>query len=125
MWNTNAYISWIVTYGYIANFVTLGVFLFCFMQHVGPALDFIIHGPDVPCQRIGTALDGPGCQGKLIPEEMGIGIRVVSLQSIEVIRQSLQCVGAWAHQYVAEWTLPGRHVRWQEVPLHLQEEEER
>lgn len=81
-----------------------------------------LNGPDVPHQWVGTALDGPGCQGKLIPEQIKVGFWVVALQGVQVVRQSLQGVGAWAHQDVAERSLPGRHVWGQEVPLHLKEE---
>ena len=85
-------------------------------------LDFVIKRPHVPCQWVGAALDGPGGEGELASEQVGVGLGVVHPEGLQVALQSLQSVGARAQQDVAERTLSGGYVGGQEVPLHLQKQ---
>lgn len=57
-------------------------------------------------------------------EQVGVCLRVVGLEGIQVIGQSLECVRSGAQQDVAERILSGRLIGRQEVPFHLHKEEE-
>lgn len=69
-------------------------------------------------------MNGPGGQSKLVAEQVGVGLGVVGLEGVQVVGQSLERVRPGAQQDVAERALSGRHVGRQEVPLHLQVEED-
>lgn len=69
-------------------------------------------------------MDGPGGQGKLVAEQVGVGLGAVGLEGLQVVGQSLESVRPGAQQDVAERALSGRRVGRQEVPLHLRVEEE-
>lgn len=73
-------------------------------------LDFIIQRPDVPCQGVGTGLNGPGRLGKLVAEQLGVCVGVGSRQRVEVVGQSFEGVETGAQQDVAEGPVSGRNV---------------
>lgn len=88
-------------------------------------LDLIIQGPDVSCQRVGAALDGPGRQGELVAEQVGVRLGLVAPEGLQVVEQTLEAVGAGVQQDVTEGGLFGRDVGRQEVPFHLEKRGER
>ena len=55
-------------------------------------------------------MNGPGRQGKLVTEQVGVCLRVVTPEGFEVVGQSLESVRAGAQQDVAEGTLSGGHI---------------
>lgn len=87
-------------------------------------LDLFRDGPDVACERVGAALNGPGCQGKLVAEQVGVALCVAVLEGIQVAGQSLESVRAETLEDVTERTINRGHVGGQQVPFHLRTQEE-
>ncbi|TNN81462.1 hypothetical protein EYF80_008234 [Liparis tanakae] len=61
-------------------------------------------------QRVGTSLNCPGGQGKLVVEQVAVRLGVVGPQGVQVVGQSLERVRPGAQQDVAERAVSGRHM---------------
>lgn len=82
-------------------------------------LNFIVHIPDVAYERVGTALNGPGGQSKLISQQVDVRAGRILFDDGQLVEHVLQRARPRAEQYVSERRGLRRHVRREQIPFHL------
>lgn len=83
----------------------------------------IVYVPDITRQGIGSTLDSPSCQSKLVLEQNFVKGRLVGLQEAQMVQHCLKGVRARAKEDVPKRSVLRRDVWREEVVFHLKNRE--